>query len=100
MSPGEQHHFVHDIYQRSCPTLKEVIFGPLMIWHLHAVPAGAGECHCDLELLSPRTIRTNLRRQARGKQVCDWRGRLARLLREGPSALSKVEIERIVKSEA
>ncbi|KAF8528722.1 hypothetical protein JB92DRAFT_2825956 [Gautieria morchelliformis] len=45
ISPGEQHHFVHSIYQWSCPTLKTVIFGPLMVWHLGAVPTGAGDCH-------------------------------------------------------
>ncbi|KAF8515936.1 hypothetical protein JB92DRAFT_2912628 [Gautieria morchelliformis] len=94
---GEQHHFVHDIYQGSCPTLKTVIFGPLMMWHLRALPTRAEECHCELELLSPRTIRMKLQRLDTGQQVCDWKGRLARLLREGPSGLSELEIGRIIK---
>jgi hypothetical protein len=99
ISPGEQHHFVHDIYQGSCPTIKKVFFGQLMVWHLRAVPTGAGECHCELELLSPRTIRGELQRQEMEQQVSDWGGRLARLLREGPSGLSEVEIRRIFKPE-
>jgi hypothetical protein len=99
ISPGEQHHFVHDIYQRKCPTLQEVIFGPLMVWHLRAVPTGAVECHCELEMLSPRKIRRGLRSQME-EQVCDWRGTLARLLREEPSKFSEMEIGRIVKPEA
>ncbi|KAF8471545.1 hypothetical protein JB92DRAFT_3102629 [Gautieria morchelliformis] len=97
ISAGEQHHFVHDVYQGSCPTLKTVLFGPLMVWHLHALPMRAGECHCELELLSPRTIRTRLQRLGTGRQVCDWRGTLVRLLREGPSGLSELETEEIIK---
>ncbi|KAF8490206.1 hypothetical protein JB92DRAFT_1334317 [Gautieria morchelliformis] len=102
ISPGEQHHFVHDIYQGCCPTLKQVVFGPLMVWHLRALSTRAGECHCELELLSLERIRglVQMRMSDPEQQVCDWQGRLARLLREGPSGLSEVEIGRIIKPEA
>ncbi|KAF8515943.1 hypothetical protein JB92DRAFT_2912638 [Gautieria morchelliformis] len=96
ISPREQHRFVHYIYQGCCPTLKQVLFGSAMMWHLRALPARAGECHCKLELISPRTIRTKLQRLDTVQRVSDWQGRIARLLREGPSGLSEVEIERIV----
>ncbi|KAF8515942.1 hypothetical protein JB92DRAFT_2912637 [Gautieria morchelliformis] len=99
MSPRKQHDFVHDIFQ-CCPTLKQVVFDRLMVWHLRALPTRAGECHCELELLSPRMIRRELQRLGTGQQVCDWQGRLARLLREGPSGLSEVDIGGIVKPEA
>jgi hypothetical protein len=100
IAPGEHRHFVHSIHVGSCPTLKKVIFSPLMVWYLRAVPTGAGECHCERELLSPRTIRAKLQKQVMKRQACDWKGRLAHLLREAPSALSEVEVERIVKPEA
>jgi hypothetical protein len=91
---------VHDIYQGSCPTLKKVILGSLMMWHLRAVPTEAGECHCELELSFPTRIREEARRHGRNREVRDWQGKLARLLREGPSGLSEVEIERFIKPEA
>ncbi|KAF8523586.1 hypothetical protein JB92DRAFT_2884120 [Gautieria morchelliformis] len=99
ISPGEQHHFVHDMYQACCPTLEKVVFGLLMVWHLRAFPTKAGECHCELELLSPRTIRRRLQSQNLEQLVYDWQGRLARLLREAPPGLSEVEIGRIIEPE-
>ncbi|KAF8455804.1 hypothetical protein JB92DRAFT_155449 [Gautieria morchelliformis] len=58
LSPGKQHAYVHDIFQRNCPTLKTVIFGPWLIWHLRKLPARAEECHCEPELLSLFPFRT------------------------------------------
>jgi F-box-like len=96
ISPGEQHNYVHDMYRGSCPTLKSVRFGPpMMVWHLHAVPMEARECHCELELLSPRMICGELRRQKMAVRVCDWQGKLARLLREESPRLSELEIGKI-----
>jgi hypothetical protein len=57
ISPGCQHHFAHRVYQECCPTLEMAVIGPLMVWHLRDQPVHSPECHCDLELLSPRLIR-------------------------------------------
>jgi hypothetical protein len=69
-----------------------------MMWHLRAVPTEAGECHCKLELFFPQRIREEAR-HTRSRGARDWQGKLARLLREGPSGLSEVEIETIIKPE-
>jgi hypothetical protein len=99
LSPGEQHSFVHDTYQANCPTLETVVFGPLMVWHLRAVPTNAGECHCDLELLSSRVIYDQLRClvEERSRAVCDWKGKLARLLREGLWGFPEMDMKRLFK---
>lgn len=97
LSPGYQHHFVHHEYQECCPTLRTVVFGSFMAWHL---PAESEECHCGLELLSSRMICQNLRRLKKMRNpdpVFDWEGKLACLLSEGPLGLSEKDIKRIIK---
>jgi hypothetical protein len=100
ISLGFQHRFVHRVHQECCPTIKMVVMGQLMVWHLRDQPVHGPECHCDLELLSPRLIRRRME-EVVGRDndtVCDWRGTLVRLLREDPELLSSKDIERNIES--
>jgi hypothetical protein len=95
ISPGFQHRFVHRVHKECCPTLKMVAIGPLMVWHLRDQPVHGPECHCDLELLSPRLIRRQMEQLigTYDHKVYDWRGTLVRLLRECPELLSRARRE-------
>ncbi|KAF8515948.1 hypothetical protein JB92DRAFT_2912647 [Gautieria morchelliformis] len=100
LSPGDQHNYVHSVFQESCPTLKTIVFGPLMVWHLHTPPMGIGECQCELELLSPGMIRQQLRVLAQEKdpqRVRDWKGKIACVVNERRSGLRGIDMERIFK---
>ncbi|KAF8527326.1 hypothetical protein JB92DRAFT_2866867 [Gautieria morchelliformis] len=88
VSPGAQHDFVHHVYQNFCPTLETVVIGPMMVWHLRDRPVHGPKCHCDLELLSPRLIRQHIGHLTNNpppkRKARDWKGTLARVLREEP----------------
>ncbi|KAF8524429.1 hypothetical protein JB92DRAFT_3140511 [Gautieria morchelliformis] len=85
LSPGDQHDFVH-IYQEKCPSLKTVVFGSLMVWHLRSVTT-IMECGWELELLSPWVIQKRVHHISKFdelkpelKQVHDWKSKMAGLL--------------------
>jgi hypothetical protein len=67
-----------------------------MVWHLHTPPIGIGECECELELLSRRAIRQELRDLVQQKdppRVRDWKGKIACVMSEEPPGLLGIDIE-------
>ncbi|KAF8485557.1 hypothetical protein JB92DRAFT_3131203 [Gautieria morchelliformis] len=86
LSPGDQHYFVH-VYQENCPSLKTIVFGSLMVWHLRRLTIEV--CRWELELLSPRLIQEKLQDLSENdlERVRDWEGKMACLLSQEPLAL-------------
>ncbi|KAF8531176.1 hypothetical protein JB92DRAFT_3092483 [Gautieria morchelliformis] len=81
VSPGDQHDFIHLVAR---PTLRTIVIGPWMAWHVRAHPMGIRACSCELEILSPTELCTELRflawtRQSRRPtwQLRDWYGKVA-----------------------
>jgi hypothetical protein len=98
LSPGDQHDFVHRVFQDSCRTLVRVVLGPWMVWHLRTPCLKLGECHCELELLSPSGIRQALQRLTQSgypKLVRDWKGKMADVFSGEPLGLDE-DVQRIL----
>ncbi|KAF8494504.1 hypothetical protein JB92DRAFT_3147130 [Gautieria morchelliformis] len=92
LSPGDQHDFVHRVSQDIRPTLVRVVLGPWMVWHLRTPRLKLGECHCELELLSPSGIRQALRTLTQKKpweRVRDWKGKMTDVFSGEPLGLDE-----------
>ena len=91
LSPGDQHNFVHQLFQRHFPTLTTIVFSPWMVWHLRTPTLSDKECHCELELLSAE-IWEELDALANRDKVLpvpvrDWNGKLASAFKRKPFRL-------------
>jgi len=103
LSPGHQYELVKE-WKASCATLKTVVFGQFMVWHWrrfssHSQVSRLPLVHSrwELELLSPRLLRQELRKRAQAddpERVCDWRDKLAGIFEEEPLGLGE-DVERI-----